>query len=403
VALLAIAGAAAFLAHSERRLSERQSASRTFERRAREAVDALAELKAAQQAYVAAGQGVTYWMPRVVNLTESITQTLAALRSMASTQAGASALDEASEAAAALAAVDQRARDYVKSGEQLMAGDVVFTESSRTVATVARAIETARAAEEQDLDVLTAEWRRREAAALAAAAAYAILALVLLVRAPRSVPAASQASQDRSVETPSPDTPWVSSGTAGPTVSGDLPLRGTDARVTAPPATQILPARVESPLLKAAAKLCTEFGRATSSDDMKELLRQVADVIDASGLIVWLAHPSGGDLQPVLAHGYSAQALSRMPTVPRSADNAAAAAYRSGTMQIVLARPGASRGALVAPLLSTNGCIGALSAEISDGGETSDGVQALATIFAAQLAVALASPQAGESRTAASG
>jgi hypothetical protein len=75
-----------------------------------------------------------------------------------------------------------------------------------------------------------------------------------------------------------------------------------------------------------------------------------------------------------------------MPAVPRSSDNAAAAAYRTGLLQIVLSRPGGSAGALVAPLLTPEGCAGALSAEIRNGGEGSEAVQALAVIFAAHLA-----------------
>ena len=71
-----------------------------------------------------------------------------------------------------------------------------------------------------------------------------------------------------------------------------------------------------------------------------------------------------------------------------SADNAAAA-FRTGQLQLVLARPGSSNGAVVAPLLSSEGCIGAFSAEIRGGGETSDSVQAMAAIFAAQLAAVL--------------
>src|SRR5262249_6491060 len=153
-------------------------------------------------------------------------------------------------------------------------------------------------------------------------------------------------------------------------------------RADAPSAS--VPARVESPLLKTAGELCTELARATSSQDLTELLGRVGDMMDARGLVVWLGSTSGADRQPVLAHGHNAPALARMPTVPRTADNAAAAAYRSGTLQIVLARPGSSPGALVAPLLSPDGCIGALSAEITGGGETSDSVQALAVIFAAQ-------------------
>ena len=88
--------------------------------------------------------------------------------------------------------------------------------------------------------------------------------------------------------------------------------------------------------------------------------------------------------------------------MPRSANNAAAAAYRSGTLQIVLARPGGSTGAVVAPIISVDGCIGALSAEIRGGAEMSEGVQALASIFAAQLANVVApEAEADAGRTAA--
>jgi len=87
--------------------------------------------------------------------------------------------------------------------------------------------------------------------------------------------------------------------------------------------------------------------------------------------------------------------------VPRSADNAAAAAYRTGQMQIVLARPGGNPGALVAPILAADGCIGALSATIQGRGAASESVQALSTIVAAHLAPMLAdSRPAAESTVA---
>jgi GAF domain-containing protein len=143
--------------------------------------------------------------------------------------------------------------------------------------------------------------------------------------------------------------------------------------------------------LKAAAELCTELGRVSDLDDLRKLLARAAGALDASGLIIWIGSPAGADLRPVLAHGYTPQTLARMPAVPRSANNAAAAAYRTSALQIVLSRPGASSGAVIAPLLSPEGCIGALTAEINDRGETSDAVQAFAEIFAAQLASVLAS------------
>jgi hypothetical protein len=109
-------------------------------------------------------------------------------------------------------------------------------------------------------------------------------------------------------------------------------------------------------------------------------------MMDAAGLIVWMGNTSGVDLQPMMAHGYAPSMLARMPSVPRSADNAAAAAYRTGTLQIVLSHPGSQNGAIVAPILAADGCVGALSAEIRGGGEGAETVQALAAIVAAHLA-----------------
>src|SRR4029453_15412461 len=114
------------------------------------------------------------------------------------------------------------------------------------------------------------------------------------------------------------------------------------------------------------------------------------------GLIVWMGSVSGGDLRPVLAHGYGSEMLARMPPVPRTADNAAGKAYPAGTPKSGRGRPGAASGAIVAPILSADGCIGALSAEIRSGGETSEIVQALAAIFASHLAGVLAISPATE-------
>jgi hypothetical protein len=125
--------------------------------------------------------------------------------------------------------------------------------------------------------------------------------------------------------------------------------------------------------------------------------------VDASGLVVWLGSTSGGDLRPVLAHGYSAETLERMRSVPRSANNAAATAYRTGTLQLVLADSSRPSGAVVAPLLSADGCIGALSVETRGGGETSEAIQPIVGIVAAQLAGILAASAAEMDEGAAAG
>ena len=377
VAWLAIGGAATFVFYAEKQIAAERATLRTLDQRAREAVDALADLRASQQAYVAAGQGTDFWVPKVAGLIESTARTLSAIRASAGNAASRASVDEAASSLSEFAVIDKRARDYIKAGQPLMAGDVIFTEGGQTATLAARYIESGRLSEHQAFDASEADMRKQQAAALAAAALVTVLVLVLVGVAR---PAAADAVEK----------PVEGLGLAAPSPPRDVLLRETSKREAMP--VSVFSARAVSPILKNAANLCTEFARVTSLEDLTALLGRAADMLDASGLVVWLGTPTGADLRPVLAHGYSDPALARMPTVPRSANNAAAAAYRSGTLQIVLTQPGSSAGAVVAPLLGPDGCIGALSAEIASGGEGSDAVQALATLFAAQLAAVLAAP-----------
>jgi len=390
LAFLAIGGAAAFLVYSETHLIAERRAARVFDLRARETADAIADLRLAEQAYVAAGQDVTFWVARVGGLLDSITQSCASLQASASSASARAALDEAASSVAEFAATDKRARDYIKSGQTLMAGDVIFTEGRQAAAFAARYLETARLAEHQALDAMEADRRKLQAGALAGAGGLAVLALLLLGWTGRAAVQREEASTGLGL-----------SGAAATPAAGDLMLHGAPRRETTP--TSVFSARAVSPILKSAGALCTELARVTSLEDLTGLLGRAADMLDASGVIIWLGNATGADLRPVLAHGYTDQALARMPTVARSADNAAAMAYRTGTMQIVLSRPGVRSGAIVAPLLGPEGCIGALSAEIASGGEASDAVQALATLFAAQLAAVLAAPADTEQAKAAAG
>ena len=374
VALIAIGSAAFFLIQSEKQISQRRTRLRAFDLQAREAAGVLADVRAAQQAYVAAGQGVTFWMPKVASLIDEAARSVDNLRASADSAPARESLLQAGATITEFGNVDRRARDYLKSGQQLMAGDVVFTEGGETAAQARRLIEAARFDEYQALDESEAGRRRRQAYALGGAGGVSVIVMVLLAFI---VP---QRVQARLAFEPAPG---ETSGT-----DGELMLREAPPR-TAEPSGHVPRQPVSA--LKAAAELCTELGRVSDPDDLRKLLVRAASALDASGLIIWIGSPAGADLRPVLAHGYSAQTLARMPAVPRSADNAAAAAYRTSALQIVLSRPGVSSGAVVAPLLSPEGCIGALTAEINDRGETSDAVQALAEIFAAQLASVLAS------------
>jgi hypothetical protein len=115
------------------------------------------------------------------------------------------------------------------------------------------------------------------------------------------------------------------------------------------------------------------------------LLERVAGALDATGVIIWMPNGPPGLLRPVLAHGYASTTLTRMGAIEPDADNATATAYRTRTVQTMPAEPLAG-GALVVPLVTAEGCTGAMAIELKKNVEPNDYVRALATILAAQLA-----------------
>jgi hypothetical protein len=149
-----------------------------------------------------------------------------------------------------------------------------------------------------------------------------------------------------------------------------------------PPAAAPSPVDVD---LSGLAAVCTELGRAASVEAVRLSLQQAAGVLGATGLIVWLWDRWAGGLRPVLAHGYSDAVIAQLPIVMPDADNATAAAFR-------LARTCAVDGgadtsdALVVPLLTSDGCAGALAIELEPGRAQTPSVRAAATILAALLA-----------------
>src|ERR1044071_6515402 len=95
-AWVALGAAAFFLITTEQRVTDRRNALRTFDRRAREAAVALADARAGQQAYVAAGQSSSYWIPRVATIVQDAGRTVDALRGSAVSAAAGQALLDAS-------------------------------------------------------------------------------------------------------------------------------------------------------------------------------------------------------------------------------------------------------------------------------------------------------------------
>jgi hypothetical protein len=392
-----IAAAAVFIRLTEQAIASRQGALRDVDRFSREAADAVHDLRIGQEGYVAFGQGPAFWIGKVDSTRQLLSGLLTTLQSAASSPAARASLDEAAAGIEQFGKIDARIRGFLAADATLMASDVVFGEGSESTRGLRDRFEQARLADRVAFDFFEADSRQMEVYAAGGATAFGVVVAVLLAFVPL------KSTADQPAEAASPAALGLSlaareEASKRPAPLENIPLRehaddGLDLKprepaVTIPPEKPADPAMA----LESVARICTDICRVERAEEMQALMGRAAEVLEASGLVLWVGSASGSDLRPAFAHGYSADIVARIPVVPRSANNAAAAAYRSGTLQLVQSTPGEqAKGAIVAPVLSPDGCIGVLSAEIRGGREGSPAVQSLATIFAAQLASLVAS------------
>jgi transcriptional regulator with XRE-family HTH domain len=144
--------------------------------------------------------------------------------------------------------------------------------------------------------------------------------------------------------------------------------------------------------LMAVADLCTELGRVQTTSDVPPLLSEMAKVLDAIGVIVWMWDPIANELRPALTHGYSDRVVAQLPRVERDTNNATAAAFRAGRTCIVRGDE-VDNGALAVPLIGPGGCVGVLAVELAERMEEKHSMRAHAMIFAAQLATLIGTAQ----------
>ncbi|MBA2301230.1 MAG: hypothetical protein H0W08_01200, partial [Acidobacteria bacterium] len=171
--------------------------------------------------------------------------------------------------------------------------------------------------------------------------------------------------------------------------------------VGAPPPPVLAAPAATSVDLQSLARVCTTLARLTDSSTLPAVLERTAAALDASGLVLWVANAAGNELLPIAAHGYAPNVLSRIGTLQIDAENATAAAFRTGLIQTV-GGDGKSNGAIAAPLVSSSGALGVMSAEVRHDGEKQPARLAAASIVAAQLATLIGPATAqSEDRTTA--
>lgn len=368
----AFGGAAALIAREELAAGTLRSAALHVDVVTWRVLHDVSEARAGLQAYAVPGQDPAVWQEKVAAALASATNGVDELRDKVSDPGALNDLEAAVAALDALAQVDARSARLVGFDSRAQAGSLVFSDGLAAATTVTRRVEGARQAEHRATDRALLRHRQVQAASAGGAAALALLVALLLVR-PESRPAAAASAEAHAL------------AEAGVTAPEAQPIAVPDPGPAAPGTPVDAQGASDSQPLLAAADLCTDFGRLVESQEMPALLARSADLLDASGVIVWIVDGPRLHLRPLLAHGYTAQALARLPAIPRDADNATAAAYRRGQAEVVPS-DGSSPGAIVAPILTGEGCVGVMAAEVRHGRETTGTASALARIVAAQLA-----------------
>ena len=390
VLCVAAVGYGAFVIWSSEQYARRSgNSSRQFDTSARALSVGVAELRAAEQAYVAVGQGEEFWFARVSALVTDLHGKATTLRSLATAPEAAVAIDDTSGALQDFEQMDKRARDYARNRQLTLASDLLFTDGFDLTKKAGDAVERAATAELVYRDRVAADLRRKEVVALAGAAGLATLGLLLLLPTGRTRQDARQPAI-----TTVPATHAVSDETLE-----DLQDFGVVLR-PATPAAPVTPARATVDLGGMAA-LCVEFARIQETRALPSLLERAADILHASGIVLWIADPDGRELSPIVVHGYSPQLATRFGTIVRDAENVTALAYRTGLLQ-TMKGDAVSLGAVAAPLVTGSGCVGVMAAEMKEGGEQQEALLAAATIFASQLAT-LVGPPSARAKTEAAG
>ena len=392
IAMLGVAAASGYqILLTEQRLAGDRDAQRAFIADAWTLAVSLSDLHAAQQAYVAAGQDRDSRMAAVAGRFDMLATDLAALSSLSTSPRTIGALDDAASAVQALKRVDLRVRDHLAAERSLMASDLIFDDSLVLAHEAARHVGLARTAERAARDATVLAHRQFQGQALAAAAGTGVFVALLLL--PVGRPRAAAGRRDEG-GTPAEEPAALP---AGRLLLGLQPDHPSAAKAsTEQPAVVPSAHGAPGPDLRLAADLCTELGRSSSASELPALLARTAQVLNASGIIVWVPDGTGATLRPALVHGYPAAALARLGALACDGDNATAAAFRDVRMHVVPAGDSGEHGALAAPLAAPEGCGGVMSLELNDGWESSESVQSTTAIIAAQLATLVAPDPASQ-------
>jgi hypothetical protein len=332
------------------------------------AVTLISQLGAAQQSYIAPDQREREFA-RVSLLMQQLASELKALAPLARSAEARARLETLTGSAAVLAEIDARARDNIGQDHNLIAADLILSGGRNTLDGMHAGLGEMRRGQRAADDIERVTLLEQQWLALGIAGALWTIGLMAFATAvPRPEPQPAVVAREAAPENTLAEAPREHP--VGPVID-----------------------------IAAAADVCTAMSCATSVAALPGLLGRAQSVLDASGIMLWLG--VGSELRAVSAAGYPPGLTARLPVLGLDSDNATSTAWRTGKLQTVASGTHTS-GAIVAPVLGSESCIGALAVEVGTGRETDATASAVVSLFAAQLAALLTMSPPGTDQTAAS-
>lgn len=370
VGVLATVGLSYRAIQDESSLTRARQEADAAERSIADTVELLLDLRASLHAYVAPGQELTFWTKRAHDTIETLKQkaqvideTLA--RSGRSLQESLDSIDQ-------MVTAERRARAYATRGEMQLASDVIFTEIRDQLATISTQVQSVRTDLRSAGDGQIASLRNEQLMLAGAALVMWMLIAVLLLPA-QTKPDVKEPGEWRNELKQTLQKP-----VAAPAPAVVTPVAPAPAPEPAVP-------MIELALVRQVSEICSELSALGETGALQAVLERVNNLLNATGLIVWVASSDGSTLSPVATHGFDLTLVRRIGSVPRDSANVTAAAFRANAPRMTPASSEAPA-ALAVPMVGPAGAAGVLSIEMKDGESVEESNVALASIVAAQLA-----------------
>jgi len=337
------------------------------------ALELLLDIRASLHAYLAPGQGFPFWAKRAQENIDALRQTLVSLDGP--TAPLGQPLSESLDAIDQLTAAERRARTYVSLADLLLAGDVIFTEvrdllAAATIEVNSRRVELRRHHEQRAAAI------RTEQITLTGGTLALWIVIAMLLTPTEAKPAVKDPAEWRNE---------LKETLAKPIPTSVVILDAPQA----PPAPVAPQAPVEPSVrvasVRETSEICTDLSALSDRGALQGTLARVSALLDATGLIVWVASNDGTSLSPVATHGFDATLVARIGKVPRDGANLTAAAFRDNAPKIS-APTATAPAALAVAMCGPSGAAGVLSVELKPGQSVDEAKVALASIIAAQLA-----------------